>query len=152
MARTGDGGHARRICREWHQTRLADSGPTGIDLAFAGTLQFPGGVLAGFDCGFRAAYRTSVEIAGTEGAIEIAAPFKPGVHERIRVTRGDALSLIDIASDALYLGEVEDIERAALDGVPPVVSLADSRGNAAALVALLRSAAEGRRVRVARAG
>ncbi len=130
-------------------TGLAEVGPTGIDVAFGGSLQFPGGLLAGFDCGFRAAYRTSVEIAGTEGTIDVAAPFKPGVHEQLRVTRGDAVSLIDIAADALYLGEIEDMERAALDGAPPAVTLADSRGNVTTLVALLRSAAEGRCVRVA---
>jgi D-xylose 1-dehydrogenase (NADP+, D-xylono-1,5-lactone-forming) len=124
----------------------AEIGPSGIDTAFAGALAFPGGVLATFDCGFRAVFRTSLEIVGTEGTIDVAAPFKPGPREQLRLSRGGTVSLIDVEGAALYSGEVEDLERAALDGAPPAVSLADTRGNVAALVALLRSAAEGHRL------
>src|SRR6185503_15300925 len=49
----------------------------------------------------------------------------------------------------LYLGEVEDMADAVQHGRPPAVSLAESRGNVAALVALYRSAREGRPAPVA---
>jgi predicted dehydrogenase len=49
----------------------------------------------------------------------------------------------------LYLGEVEDMADAVLLGRPPRISLADSRANVAALVALLESAERGQPVRMA---
>jgi predicted dehydrogenase len=51
----------------------------------------------------------------------------------------------------LYSGEIEDLARAVLDGATPRMTLEDSRGNAAALVALYESARTGRPVTVGRA-
>jgi predicted dehydrogenase len=48
----------------------------------------------------------------------------------------------------LYVSQFEDFGRAARGMAPPVVSLADSRGNTAALVATLESARTGRTVQV----
>ena len=48
-----------------------------------------------------------------------------------------------------YLGEVEDMAEAVLHGKAPRISLEYSRGNVAAIVALLRSAREGCAVDVA---
>jgi hypothetical protein len=49
----------------------------------------------------------------------------------------------------LYLGEVEDMADAVLLGRAPRISLEESRGNVAALVALYRAARENRPVPVA---
>ncbi len=133
-------------------TAQARIGETGIDLGLAGTMQFPGGVLATVDCGFDTHFRTYVEAAGTDGILAIDTPFKPGEHAALRLTRGDETTLIDVPGAPLYLGEVEDVERAVLDGAIPAMSLPDSRGNAAALGALLLAAREGRRVTVAEMG
>jgi predicted dehydrogenase len=130
-------------------TAQARMGPTGIDLGLAGTLRFPDGVLAAVDCAFDAHFRTYMEAAGTEGVIAIHTPFKPGERSVIHLTKGDETSAIEVTSGALYLGEVEDVERAALDGAPQGMPLADSRGNAAVLCALLEAAREGREVAIA---
>jgi predicted dehydrogenase len=125
-------------------------GRTGVDVAFAGQLRFPVSVVLQCDTGFRAAFRRDVEIVGSEASLFIPNPFKPGPSEPVHLVRGDERQTIDIAgSDAhLYLGEVEDLADAVLLGRPPAVSLADSRGTVAAIVALLRSAREGRPVPV----
>jgi predicted dehydrogenase len=125
-------------------------GPTGVDVAFAGQLRFPASVVLQCDTGFRAAFRRDVEIVGSEASLFIPNPFKPGPSEPVHLVRGEERQTIDVAgSDAhLYLGEVEDLADAALLGRPPAVSLADSRGTVAAIVALLASAREGRPVRV----
>jgi predicted dehydrogenase len=47
-----------------------------------------------------------------------------------------------------YLSEIEALERAILDGLPLTYTVAQSCGNIATIVALYRSAAEGRAVRV----
>jgi xylose dehydrogenase (NAD/NADP) len=124
----------------------AEIGPTGIDIAFAGTLQFPSGLLAGFDSGFSAAFRTSLEIVGTTGTLVVPNPYKPGLVERLHLARDGASLGIDVEGDALYVGEIADMEEAAIDGRPPTVGLTDSRGTVATLVALHASAAAGTRV------
>jgi predicted dehydrogenase len=82
-----------------------------------------------------------MEFVGTEASLEAPNPFKPGPHEHLRLVRDGMASTIDVQGAALYSGEVEDLEYAALDGRAPAVSLADTRGNAAVLAALYQSAA-----------
>jgi xylose dehydrogenase (NAD/NADP) len=122
---------------------------SGIDMAMGATLLFPRGVLAVIDCGFGAHFRTSVEVAGADAVMTIDTPFKPGAEAELRLTRGDLRETIAVAGEPLYLGEVEDLEAAVLDGHPPRVSLADTRGNVAALVAIHQAARTGRVVSVA---
>jgi len=124
------------------------TGPTGVDEVFAGQMRFTGEVYAQFDCGFRAPFRTHIEIVGGEGTISVPHPFKPGVNEQIHLTRGDDVETIGIPGQELYVGEVEDMADAILLGKAPRVSLADSRGNVASIAALLQSAREGRPVPV----
>ncbi len=116
----------------------------GIDLAVAGTLLFPDDVVGVFDCGFGAHFRTWVEIAGSEGVITLETPFKPGAEAPLRLTRGDDVRTLVVPGESLYLGEVQDLEAAAIDGRPSRVTLQDSRGNIAALVALHEAARTGR--------
>lgn len=129
-------------------TGHATLGPTGIDETFAGQLVFPGGVLAQFDCGFRAPYRTLMEIVGGEGRILVPEPWVPGSGEPLRLTRGEREEEVVVDGEDRYRLEIEDLADAALHGRPPRVSLAESRGNVATLVALLESAREGRPIRL----
>jgi predicted dehydrogenase len=126
------------------------TGPTGVDETFTGQLRFPGDRYAQFDSGFRAPFRSHIEIVGSEGAITVPTPFKPGLEERLLLSRGDRSETIPIHGQELYTGEVEDMADAILAGKPPRISLADSRGNVAAILALLRSAGEGKPVFVNR--
>ncbi len=116
-------------------------GPTGIDEGFAGQLIFSDAQYAQFDSGFRAPFRTHAEIVGTTGAITVAHPFKPTHQETLLLNRGDRVEELPVTShEELYLPQIEDLGRAILDGAPPRVSLADSRGNVATILALLESA------------
>jgi xylose dehydrogenase (NAD/NADP) len=118
-----------------------------VDTVFTGTLRFGSGALASFDCGFRAPFRTRMEIVGEKGTIVVPRPFKPGREEHVLLSRGtDEPVVVEMPGDDLYRGEVEDLADAALDGKTPRMSLADSRANVATLAALLRSAREGRPV------
>jgi predicted dehydrogenase len=112
---------------------------SGIDEVFAGMLDF-GGVFAQFDSGFVVPFRTHLEIVGTEGTITVPVPFKPGLSEHIILTRHGETKTETVEGQALYSGEVEDLFDAVRLGRQPRVTLADSRGNTAALVALLESA------------
>lgn len=124
-------------------TGAAHPGPTGIDELFVGTLQFPSGLLALFDCGFRAPFRTEIEVIGDEATLVVPHPFKPGEQEELRIVREDRVETIPAPGAPLYVGEIEDFARAVLDGAPPVVPLSESRTIVQTLTALHESAAAG---------
>ena len=120
-------------------------GPTGIDETFVGQLTFPGGVLAQVDAGFRSAFRAQLEIAGGEGTIVVPQPWRPE-GQPIRLIRGDETEEIQVRGQDRYLLEIEDLAECVRTGRAPRVSLAESRGNVATIVALLESARTGRPV------
>lgn len=124
------------------------SGPTGVDETFIGQLRFPGYTYAQFDCGFRAPYRTSFDITGSDGIIQIPHPYKPGQREKIFLSKGEKVQPIDIRSPELYEGEVENMADAILEGKPQRISLADSRGNVETITALLQSAREKKPIQI----
>ncbi|MCL5998221.1 MAG: Gfo/Idh/MocA family oxidoreductase [Chloroflexi bacterium] len=115
---------------------------SGVDETFNGQMRFPGDVYAQIDSGFRAPFRTHIEIVGSEATLSVPRPFKPNPVGQILLTRGDDVQTIASDKEELYLGEVEDIASAILDGKSPRISLADSRANVATIVALLKSARE----------
>jgi D-xylose 1-dehydrogenase (NADP+, D-xylono-1,5-lactone-forming) len=129
-------------------TARSELGPTGIDVTCAGVLQFEDSRLAAFDCGFASAFRTSMEIVGTEGVLEVSNPFKPGPRETLRLIREGGDRRIEVQGGALYSGEIEDLERAALDGAPCGIPLQESRDAISTLAALYQSAGERREVRL----
>lgn len=118
-------------------------GPSGVDVRFAGQMRFSDGVIAQFDCGFTAPLRAYMHISGSDGNIFIPAPFKPGADSRIKLQRGDEVETITFPEQELYLGEVEDLASAVLDGTEPRISLADSRSNTEVILRLLDSARTG---------
>jgi D-xylose 1-dehydrogenase (NADP+, D-xylono-1,5-lactone-forming) len=122
------------------------TGVTGIDDSFFGQMRFLGDVYAQFDCGFRTPFRTHLEVIGSEGTITVPSPFKPGLNEKIKLEREGKTETIKMPIQELYIGEVEDMADVILLGKAPRVSLADSRANVAAIVALLESAKSGKAV------
>ena len=126
-------------------------GPTGIDETFAGQLVFaerrpradrlrasasavPGRAGGGRD-------RRACCASATRGS---RSPEQP-----ILLTRGDETEAVPVEAKDRYLLEIEDLAAAVRRGRPPRVSLAESRGNVATIVALLQSAREGRPIRLA---
>jgi len=124
------------------------TGPTGIDETFVGQMRFNHEVHAQFDCSFAIPFHAFMEISGSDGRLNIPNPFKPGVDEKIFLTRGDTTETIRIKGQELYIGEVEDMADAILLGNPPRISLDDSRANVAVISALLESARAGRSIRL----
>jgi predicted dehydrogenase len=64
------------------------------------------------------------------------------------LTHNGEMRKIKIKGQELYLGEVEDMCDAVLTGKPPRISLTDSRGNIATILALLESAQTGKIVSI----
>ena len=116
---------------------------SGVDEEFMGMLRFHGVSTASIYAGFRAEYRTWLEVLGTDGVLTVPNPFKPGPLEVIELERGSTVERIEVpGSDEIFVREVEDFEAAVFDGTPPVVSLAESRRTCAALTALYAAARE----------
>jgi predicted dehydrogenase len=122
------------------------TGPTGVDLTFAGQMKFANDVLAQIDCSFDIPLYWGVEILGSEASLKILSPFKPEVNEKLLLTRGDQTETIKVKGQELYIGEVEDMADAILLGKDPHISLDDSRTNIAVILALLESARTGKPV------
>jgi predicted dehydrogenase len=116
---------------------LATWTATGVDEAFAGLLRFRSGIDAQVYAGFRAAYRTWLDVLGSEGALRVPNPFKPGLHEHLVLDRLGEMLRIDVpGSSQLFVRQIDDFVSAVLDRVPPTVSIEESRVVAEALSAL----------------
>jgi xylose dehydrogenase (NAD/NADP) len=122
---------------------------SGVDARFAGTMRFPDDVLAVFDCGFDLPPRDELEAIGSEGSLFLDDPWHC-MEPRIEVRGADgSVELVEVERANPYGLEFEDVS-AAIRGAPaPRLGRADAVGQARALEALLRSAAEGRPVAVA---
>ncbi len=121
-------------------------GPSGVDDSFYAQLKFPGEAYAQFDSSFSTPYHVFMEIIGSEGTLVIPHPYKPGLDEKIFLTREEKTETIKIKGIELYLGEVEDMAECILEGKTPRVTLDDSRANVAAILALIESARIGKPV------
>jgi len=111
----------------------------GVDRTFVGQLRFPGGLLAHFESGFGAPDRERVEVVGSEATLVVHHPFLPdpdGPPPAMTITRDGEVETIEVTSVDQYRAEVDDLQAAILDGAPPRVDLAFSRGGIATLVAL----------------
>jgi xylose dehydrogenase (NAD/NADP) len=118
--------------------------PSGVDDLAAGTLTFPGGVLATFACGMTLQADNAAHVCGTEGFIEIPVPWKPPVEgSRFSIVRqtpplmdgnpratAPPRETVDVPGGRnLYAYEADDFAAAVLDGKPPAVSESDTLGN-----------------------
>jgi D-xylose 1-dehydrogenase (NADP+, D-xylono-1,5-lactone-forming) len=116
-------------------------GPTGVDDLFTGSLVFPEGVHAVFDCGLRMPFRSMLEAVGTEGALFVHDPWlcrRPGFELR----RGDAVEQIPVEPVDSYRLELDDFARAVAGEAAPLLGRADAVAQARALSALRRSAVQ----------
>lgn len=117
--------------------------PSGVDEEFMGLLRFHEGPTANIYAGFRAAYRTWLEILGSDGGLTVPNPFRPGPVETLELERnGKVESIAVTGSPEIFVREIENFTASVLDGAPQVVTLAESRRTVSTLVALHASARE----------
>ncbi len=132
-------------------------GSTGVDEVFAGQMGYKtefGEVLTQISCSFNTPFHTFIEVIGTEGRLHISRPFtsmdrKPQV---IFTDHKDRSKEIQIPKKSLYLGEVEDLQNAVLDGSPTLISLKETRNHIRTTLALHESARTGHAVRLFKLG
>jgi predicted dehydrogenase len=117
-------------------------GPTGVDLAFAGTLEFADGLLAQFQCGFTSDRRSELEVIGTDGRLVVRSPWRieePGLE----LWTGDGHRRVEIEQVNPYRLQLDNLCAAIAGEAEPLLGRADALGQARALAALRESAASG---------
>ena len=114
-------------------------GEAGIDLRFHGTMRFPGGVVAQFDCGMVMPGRDELEAIGTEGSLFLDDPWH--CHTPlIEVRRDDGIERIALDPVDSYRLELENLSDAIRGEAPLLLGREDAVPQARALEALHRSA------------
>src|SRR5262249_4862238 len=139
------------------------SSDRGVDLSLSGQLHFASGAVAQFGCSFQALPHWEMDFLGTQGRINLDIPwvqrFEPA-HIRLfeeagmgKATFGDSgdfsVETFTFEGRSAYHHEVDSMVACILDGAPPVLPLADSRGNVATMIALYTSARENQMVKLA---
>lgn len=117
------------------------STPHGVDATLAGTLYFPGERVAQIDCSFAMPYRTHAEVVGSQGVLTLTRPFQPDFPEaKMLLQRGDQTEEIELENPGRYWLEVEDMHDAILNGTPPRITPAETRGHVETILDLYRAA------------
>jgi D-xylose 1-dehydrogenase (NADP+, D-xylono-1,5-lactone-forming) len=123
------------------------AGASGVDEVFAGQMGYANGAIAQISSAFRTPFHTFVELVGTGGRLRVERPFV--AVEQNEVTfypAGGEPEIIPMPQQELYLGEVEDMHAAILDGAATYLTLAESRDHVRTVLALYESARSGQRV------
>jgi predicted dehydrogenase len=120
---------------------------SGVDEAFVGTLHFPSGLLANFDCGMRGIFRNHYTVVGSDGAVTVTGAFRPDQdpqpHIELRRASSPTPEMIAIPDVNQYQLMVEDFGDAVRDGRKITYDPADSIQNMRVLDALMQAAKDG---------
>lgn len=126
-------------------------GDTGVDEFFAGQMQYSGGRMAQIAAAFCSPFHTMAEIIGTDGRLTMNRPFVDQNDGSRRLlfhpAKGEPQEIPTPEMD-LYLGEVEDMHAAILDGQPNYLTLAETRNHVRTALALYESARKGQVVQL----
>jgi xylose dehydrogenase (NAD/NADP) len=117
-------------------------GPSGTDWVFAGSMEFPNGVLALFDCGTCLPNRDELEAIGTEGSLFLDDPWH-GRTPVIELRRDGGVERIELEIVDSYRLELENLADAIRGDAPLLLGREDAVAQARALEALHRSAETG---------
>jgi D-xylose 1-dehydrogenase (NADP+, D-xylono-1,5-lactone-forming) len=127
------GGEPERVWGEaWY-------GPSGTDWIFAGTLRFPGDVIATFDCGTALVERDELEAIGSEGSLFLDDPWHCNVPV-IELRREGKVERTELDPVDSYRLELENLCDAIRGEAELLLGREDAVAQARALEALHRSA------------
>jgi len=117
-------------------------GDTGVDETFTGQLHYPGDRIALVASSLRTPFYTVAEIIGTDGRLLIDLPFVwyDSVPTMLFYAENGQAEEIPVPDEELYLGEIEDMNAAILDGSPNYLSLEESREHIRTVTALYEAA------------
>ncbi len=114
-------------------------GPSGTDWVFAGTLRFPGDVIATCDCSTAMTERDELEAIGSEGSLFLDDPWHCNVPV-IEVRRDDGVERIELERTDSYRLELENLSDAIRGEGTLLLGRDEAIGQARTLEALYESA------------
>jgi predicted dehydrogenase len=123
------------------------TGASGVDELFTGTMRLPSELFAQFDAGLALPERDELEAIGEEGSLFLDDPWhckRPVIELR---TAGGVEEIAVEPMDSYRL-ELENLSAAIRGEAQPLLGREDAVGQARAIEALYRSAAEGRPVSI----
>jgi xylose dehydrogenase (NAD/NADP) len=115
------------------------AGPTGVDVVFAATMRFPGGVVGQFDCGTALTDRDELEVVGSEGSLFLDDPWHAGIPV-IELRREGGTDEIRIDPKDSYQLQLENLSDAIRGEASQLLGRDDAVGQARTIDALFRSA------------
>ncbi|NJN54874.1 MAG: Gfo/Idh/MocA family oxidoreductase [Anaerolineae bacterium] len=119
-------------------------GDSGVDEFFAGQMQYAHGRVAQISSSFATPFHTRSVIIGTKGRLRMSRPFTAVEDsEMVFFPAEGEPEFVDIPEEPLYLGEIEDMHRAILDGKANALSLIETRNHIRTVLALYESAVSG---------
>jgi predicted dehydrogenase len=121
--------------------------PSGVDITFAGTLRFPGNVVATIHASMALPARQELEIFGSEGTLLVEAPWRVDLGGEVFLRSGGRVERVDVPQADAYRLELDDFAAAAA-GEAPLLGRADAVGQARTLEALYESAERGEVIRL----
>jgi predicted dehydrogenase len=117
-------------------------GPSGVDELFHGQMGYSQNRTAQISSAFCSPFYAWAEIVGTEGRLVLNRPFV-GMDDNRQLlfypADGEPQE-IAVPEKGLYLGEVEDMQAAVLDGETNYVTLAETRDHVRTVLAMYESA------------
>jgi D-xylose 1-dehydrogenase (NADP+, D-xylono-1,5-lactone-forming) len=109
---------------------VAHLSESGVDEWFAGSMLYPGGAVATFDCGMQAPLDIGLTVLGSEGSLHIPTPWYP--HQppmKLILTRHGESEDVPAAGEDSYFLEIENFTAAAAGDGEPRVSAAETLRN-----------------------
>lgn len=134
---------AQFIMGETPQWVMGDQwlGESGVDEIFAGQLHYADGAIAQISASFCTPFHTFAEVLGTGGRLVLNRPFTGPEDGELWFHPAEGQPQhIPVPQEELYLGEVEDMHAAILDGTPSYLTLVETRNHIKTLLALYESA------------
>lgn len=140
VSRTVTGEEPARVTAFANYADAEDGGT--VDLSTAGTLRFPGGATALFDCGMNLERRNLLEVVGTAGRLYLDNPFSLLDENSVLEEHhfGQDPVLHEVAGANPFVRMAEHFAESVLNGTPLRYDLSDAVSNARALDALTRAA------------
>ena len=120
---------------------LARLAASGVDERFYGTLAFPSGAVAQFDCGLDMPLTLGVTLVGSDGEISVPMPWYAHLEPlAVYVRRGGEVAEIETPGENAYLLEIEDLAAVVRGEGEPQVPAAETLRNLRVIDALRSSA------------
>jgi D-xylose 1-dehydrogenase (NADP+, D-xylono-1,5-lactone-forming) len=114
--------------------------PSGVDMAFHGTLRFSGDVIAQFHSSLGLPFKQELEVLGAEGSLFVEAPWRVDLGDDAFLRRASGEERIDVEEADSYRLELENFAAAIRGESQPLLGRDDAVGQARAISALYRSA------------